>query len=60
MVGVVGLPDPLHFQVQEGALHDRIVPATPFAAHTLEQRMGRNQVTVGLAGIQTAPVRVDQ
>ena len=33
VVGVVLLSDPLHLQVQEEALHNRVIPAVAFAAH---------------------------
>jgi hypothetical protein len=37
MVGVMALPDALHFQVQKESLHDRVVPAIAFPAHAGNQ-----------------------
>jgi hypothetical protein len=59
MIGVVSLPDPLHFQVQEEALHHCVVPTISCAAHALNQGMVCNQVTVSLAGVLAVPIRMN-
>jgi hypothetical protein len=39
MIGIVLVPNPLHPQIQEEALHDRVVPAIALAAHAAHQAM---------------------
>ena len=55
MVGVVALPDPLHLQVQEEALHHGVVPAVALAAHARAQAVALEQGPVGLAGVLGGP-----
>ena len=59
VVGVVALPDPLHLQVQEEALHHCVVPAVSFAAHARACAMAGQQRAVGFAGVLAASIRVD-
>jgi energy-converting hydrogenase Eha subunit C len=39
VIGVVLLPNPLHLQIQEEALHHSVIPTIAFAAHTAYQAM---------------------
>jgi len=51
MVGVVALPETFHLQVQEEALHHRVVPAVALAAYAGDQAVLVQQRRVSLAGV---------
>ena len=56
VIGVVLLPNPLHLQIQEEALHYRVVPAVALAAHAAHQAMRGQQRPMFSAGVLRAPV----
>ena len=39
VIGVITLPNPLHLQIQDQALHHRVIPAITFAAHAAREAM---------------------
>ena len=51
MIGVVLLPNSLHLQIQEEALHHRVVPAVAFTAHAVHQAMPSKQRLMFSAGV---------
>jgi hypothetical protein len=58
VIGVIALPDAFHFEVQEEALHDRVVPTITFAAHAAHQAVLRQQRLMQRAGVLAATVRM--
>ena len=56
MIGIVLLPDPLHFQVQVQTLHDCVIPTIAFAAHAAHKAMLVEQRLVFSAGVLCASV----
>ena len=56
VVGVILLPDSLHLQVQEEALHNRVIPAVAFAAHAGDQSEFLQQPLMHRAGVLRSPV----
>ena len=51
MIGIVFLPNPLHFQIQEEAFHDGVIPAVALAAHAAHQAMFGKQRLMLSAGV---------
>ena len=51
VVGIVTLPDTLHFEVQEEALHHRVIPAIAFAAHAADKAVLGQQRRMHGAGV---------
>jgi hypothetical protein len=56
LVGVVSAPYPLHLQIQEEALHRRVVPAVSFPAHAAHHLVLLQQRLVFLTGVLAASV----
>ena len=56
LVGVVSAPYPLHLQIQEEALHRRVVPAVSFPAHAAHHLVLLQQRMVFLTGVLAASV----
>lgn len=59
MIGILTLPDTFHLEIEAEVLGHSIIPAVPFAAHAANEAVPRQQILVGLAGILTAPIRMD-
>ncbi len=54
VIGIVLLPNPLHFQIQEETLHCRVIPAVGPAAHAAQQAMlfqQRLMLSAGVLGV---------
>ena len=60
MVGIVVGPDALHFEIQEEALHDRVIPTVALAAHAGDQLVLGEQGTVSVTGVLAAAVRMHE
>ena len=56
LVGVVALPYPLHLQVQEEALHHRVVPTVALAAHAADQPVFVQHSLMRGAGVLAAAI----
>ena len=56
VVGVVLLPYPLHFQVEEETLYHGVVPTIALAAHTARKAVLLQQRLMLVAGVLRAPV----
>jgi hypothetical protein len=59
VIGVVTLPDALHLQIQEEALHYGVIPTVSLATHAGAQTVTGQQGAIGFAGILAATVRVN-
>ena len=59
VVGVIALPHPLHFQVEEEGFHDAVVPTIALPAHASDQPVLAQQLAVSVAGVLTATVGMD-
>ena len=51
VIGKVALPDPLHLQIQEEALHHSVIPTIALSAHAAHQAMRLQQRLVRSAGV---------
>ena len=51
MVCIVLVPDALHFEIEEEALHDGVIPAICLSAHACQQGMAFEQGAMFFAGI---------
>ena len=51
VVGIVTLPNTLHFELQEEALHHRVIPAVALAAHAANQAVLGQQRLMQGAGV---------
>ena len=58
LVSVIVLPIALHLQIQEEALHYRVVPAVALAAHAADQAMVAQQFLVRRVSVLAAAVRM--
>jgi len=58
-VGIVALPEPLHFEVEEEALNDGVIPAVALAAHAGDEAVSGQQGAVCLTGVLAAAVGVE-
>ena len=56
VIGVVALPDPLHLQAQEEALHHRVIPTIAFAAHAAHEAMVFQQRLMRITRVLRATV----
>jgi len=59
MVGILSLPDTFHFQVQEEAFCDGVIPTISLTAHTVNETVPLKHLLVQRAGILTAAIRMD-
>ena len=55
-LGVVTLPDAFHLQIQEEALHHRVIPTIAFAAHAAHEAMFCQQRLMRATRVLRAPV----
>jgi hypothetical protein len=54
VIGILALPDPLHFQIQKESFGDGIIPTISFAAHATDKTPFIQKILVLLAGILAA------
>ena len=58
VIGVIKLPNALHFEIQKESLHDSVIPAIGLAVHASAQTV-TGQRAMNIAGILATRVRLN-